>query len=499
MSYERSSRTLLLTSVLTLIFIIKIMSYLINNTVYSVDSWPLIRLSEHIAKDPTMKILDLQTYHAKYPVSTVFSVIFSETVGVDLYNFYAYIGVLILSLALTSLVYVLISQILEGHKRSLVLLSLVIYTPFVIYTSAYLKEVYSYPLALTLLLLYVKYIGKILWPVYLLLIIVLIMTHPLSSLMTAFFLATYVYISIVRWIKTGQRFSENNIKIVVLAIVLTSFYMIYNLLVKGLPIIFTLQDLMILIIYGVSIYGVLFIMYPSRKSLLISAPVLTLIGVSAYLGIAKDLPLQTSVLSHVVSLILLTALVINPLSRESVLSASILAPLTVSTLYVLTYAPWLSSITHRFLNYLVIPIMLSSIYMFMKRPRLTMIILMILLIISVATLYNTFTGKDPLIFYWRYVDKDLASTYFIKNYVVGNVLGSVKYSYLMGENIVSSDYISLSHVLERCISSDKSFIINSEEIIYGVPFSPLNYLRISENLFLCNDLLYNNLYNYIFK
>jgi hypothetical protein len=130
------------------------------------------------------------------------------------------------------------------------------------------------------------------------------------------------------------------------------------------------------------------------------------------------------------------------------------------------------------------------------KPRIIGLILLALLANTGIILYNVSTGRDPATYYWRYTVGDLALKNYVEQYTVTRLLGSVKYSYMLGEHLADTGSALIS-TLRACSSSGRIFIISREELYYGAPLSPLHYVKPSIDLFKGGGLVYSSLLDFI--
>jgi hypothetical protein len=174
-----------------------------NNAVFSTDSWPLIRLTQLLVENPWIKVMALSNRHAKWPSAILFSTVFVEVSGVSVYDFYAFLGAPVVAFTLAILLYVVLGGVFEELPRALSLLALLVYPSFTLFTSAYLKEVYAYPLAVLTLYLSMHTNKLSRWIGVLIASIALTLSHPLTSLIVIVYSLTVIYVDFVGDLKNG--------------------------------------------------------------------------------------------------------------------------------------------------------------------------------------------------------------------------------------------------------------------------------------------------------
>ena len=494
--FVKSSR-LILVVVLALISVSRIIPPTINNAVFSTDSWPLIRLTQLLLESPWIRVLSLSTYHAKYPLAVLFSLIYTEITSLDIYTFYAFLGAPLVTLALTILLYTLLSRVFEKLSSTLALLALLIYPSFALFTSAYLKEVYSYPLSLLLLLLTVLATRRSVWIVVFIVGLTLVLSHPLTPLIIVVSITTYIYIKLVERVKLGVIGSTKYGNLIVVSLTICTLYAVYTALVGPLYA-FSLIDIVVLTAYGVVLYATYFILYADSRGFAVLTIALLMVAVFTYISLTEGIQVGLNIAFYGLPLLLLVTGLYKPRSLEGHVIVSLLLPVAVGVLYTLTYAKFLVTITHRFLNYLVYPLAVSLLMISRIKPRVVLILVILTLLVnSYVILHSVSAGKDPVLFYWRYTIADMTLRNYVEKYSITRLVSSVKYSYMLSGEVagVSLDLIS---ILRSCSSTSSVLLITSyEEFIYGLPLSPLHYVRLTTDLFECSSVVYSSLENYI--
>jgi hypothetical protein len=216
------------------------------------------------------------------------------------------------------------------------------------------------------------------------------------------------------------------------------------------------------------------------------------------MSIAIGFSIHYTVICHSLPLFTLAILLADPVSREALFSIAALLPIATLTLYTLTYASWLATIAHRFLNYFVIPVVLSLMLLAKKLRKGVFVVLLTLFLSSSLALYNAYNGRDFITFYWRFTEMDIALARLIEGSAGSKVIAGVKYAYMLGDAYVNSNTIALSKALQACGALNNAVLaLNYDELVHGVPLSPLTYLKPLKNIVYCHSLVYSNLYNYL--
>jgi hypothetical protein len=216
------------------------------------------------------------------------------------------------------------------------------------------------------------------------------------------------------------------------------------------------------------------------------------------MSIAIGFSIPYTVICHSLPLFTLAILLADPVSREALFSIAALLPIATLTLYTLTYASWLATIAHRFLNYFVIPVTLSLMILAKKLRKGVFVVLLTLFLSSSLALYNAYSGRDFITFYWRFTEMDIALARLIEGSAGSKVLAGVKYAYMLGDAYVDSYAMALSKALQTCnVLSNAVLALSYDELVHGVPLSPLTYLKPLKNIVYCHSLVYSNLYSYL--
>lgn len=488
---------ILLVTVLVLATTSRIIPSLINNAVFSTDSWPLIRLTRLLVENPWIKVMSLSSRHAKWPSATLLSTVFVEVSGVSIYDFYAFLGAPLVVFTLALLLYVVLGGVFEELPRALSLLALLVYPSFTLFTSAYLKEVYAYPLAVLTLYLSMRTYKLSRWIGVLIASIALTLSHPLTSLIVIVYSLTLIYVDFVGELKNGVGGGVVYKWSLLATALLTSTLYTLHVFYAGPVYVFTLLDIVVLIAYTVFTYTTYLLIQGGGRGLGALALVVVLVTVVAYIGLVEGVPVGLSTIPYGLPLLLLLTGLLKPRGRDRGLTTPLLLPLCVGLLYTLTYAKWLASITHRFLNYLVYPIALSIGDLSRFKPRLAVLITVILVLNCYMVTYTASRGGDPILFYWRYSVVDVALKDFIEGYSNSRVLAGAKYSYMLGEDLAGTG-LNLVTALRSCGLTGNQLLVTSHgELVYGVPITPLQYVKPRLDLFKCSSVVYSSLENYV--
>jgi len=393
------------------------------------------------------------------------------------------------------LLYALLGRLASGLPRALALLALLAYPPFAVFTSAYLKEVYAYPLAATLLLAVAA--RRVKWLGVFVAALALVLAHPLAALMVIACTSTYVFIKVVERLKLGTADSLKHYRRVVATVLLLSSLYLAHVLLVGLPYVFTAADIVVLAAYGALLYLTYLVLYANPWGFSAVTTAVLLVSVAAYASAVEGIAIGLDVLPYGLPLLVLVLAFYKPEVDEADAAASLLLPLGVGVLYALTYARWLAGIVHRLLNYLVFPMALSLAAAARVKPRAALTLALILAANGCAALHRAAAGDDPLLFYWRYTAADLAFKSFVEKHAAEPVSASVKYSYMLGEEVASGGLLTPS-VLLTCSSTGRGLLaVGRGDLVHGVVLSPLHRFKVAGSVFECSGVVFNSVENYL--
>ncbi|QOR94584.1 hypothetical protein IMZ38_01195 [Thermosphaera chiliense] len=462
----------------------------------------MLRLAALLEAEPGVRMLELATHHAKYPSAVVSSLTYTLVTGVDLYSFYAFIGAPLLSLALGILFYALLRRFFQPLASSLGALALAIYPSFTLFTSAYLKEVYAHPVALTLLLLMAVGGGKSRWLGIATACMGLVLSHPLTSLITLAYLTTLMYVRVVDALKNpgleGLRAYSSTIYATALLGVACAVFA-WRI---GMPVPLNPETTAMLVAYGLVFYASYLVLFSIRHDGLIAMLTPSLL---VFELISHQYSVFTEALKNTLWLLLyatpLAFLAATPRKSGRGEPAPLspvpaVLPVAATVLYVSAHAGFAASIVHRFLNYLVYPVGLGLAKASKTRPFATCLLAIVLLASSTMLVYEASTGGDSLTFYWRYTVMDLELKSFVEAHSSSRLLGSAKYWYMLGEEHASIDLGLVAALADEGLGR-RLLVFSTEELRYGFPVSPLHYVKPCFSMQAIRGLVYSNSYSFI--
>ena len=481
--------------ILALVFtvLIRLTPVIYTGNVFSNDSWILVHVAQYISLNPgsrVFKLYDSLGYHVYYPCSILESIVYSYVTGVNLVFFYKFIGAPVLSTAMFISTYVLARR--RGFNPYASVASALapsLIPSFTLYTSAYLKEFYAH--VVFILLVYIASVFKsmslkhalILAP---LLSVALVLSHPLTSIMSIIILLGYIYVNISWFITRREQFKINTSTLVALVYVASVFTAHSFLVAKGFMVAST-SDILVFSTYTASFY-LAYTLLGSRLTAILAL-------IATLLSSTVLLKLMTTPITPIMALFTapFVALVFNRRKGSysspgfSGLTASVLLTITVAYLYLSTYMVEALSVVHRVLNYVVYALIPVLAGLTERSKRVSTVLLTLLATTSVVVTVLTSMGLNPLLFYWRYTDQDVTTMAFVEQYSTTVVYGDPKYS--QASRVVTS--IPLGFLRDTC-GFKGVFLLSIDNLVYGVPLSPVDFYTLSNTITTCRSSVFTN-------
>ncbi|MEM4470035.1 MAG: hypothetical protein QXE66_02410 [Desulfurococcaceae archaeon] len=481
--------------------IVRLIPVLVTGMPFSNDVWPLIRIAQALNNGTSIGALygdPVYGHHAQWPFSVLMAMLYSNVAGISPLFYYQYVGTCLVGLVLALLAYVLGNRLFGEHAEpALFALALSAYPSFVLYTSAFLKEVYAHLIALAFLIWVLtssRWGAYFLAPVF---TVSLVLGHPLPSIILALVLALHYVDERVQAFRGRKAPERVSWRLAALALVLLVATIAYNaVVVKEWPILLNSVDAMLLITYAVTVYAAYVLLGDGGSSCLFGALATAAIVITVR---AITSPLSYSLLLYVAPpLTVFLASTIKSVRRsgDSSLRAVTATPLLliISTgfLYITTYFTQVLGLLHRLLNYLVYVTAVLMAGMARRSIGKTAAIACACVAITLASVCTASTGLDPLLFYWKYSKVDGELEVYIARFLAGaGIHGDPKYSYFMAGLV---NYIPLNALVDTCRWLDRSqdlLLLSSSDLKYGIPVSPVDFVKIGENVFTCGDLVFN--------
>ncbi|MEM1880021.1 MAG: hypothetical protein QXE28_03680 [Desulfurococcaceae archaeon] len=492
----RANHVVLFTVIVAFTVLTRLIPVLYTGYSFSNDVWILVRISEYLSENPSTPVYSLVevfSYHVEYPASILESIVYSSITGLPIAEFYRHTGVVVLSLAMAFSVYSFAGLLAVNFKpRVLSVLALSLIPSFTIYTSSYLKEVYAH--ALIPLLLCVLLQPRELTVSRLLTVLVLsvavVLSHPLASAVLSATLVSYLFIDYTGSLvsrKQRVRFDSTRILLLVPVLLFTT----YSLFVTS-PVAVSFKDTVILAVYALFTYSSYTLLGDVASGVLITIALAPALVALIYTVTAPVAPFLLAL--FVVPIGLLVAYKTGLEEVDKIRNACLL-PVATLVLYVLTYMVEALSIIHRIANYVVYAFIPVCIGIGEKSRKVHYSLLLLLTLFTVTLSTLTALGGNPYTFYWRYGDYDFVLrelTIAVDHNVV--IYGDPKYSYMV-EEVKQVDYS-----VARDFCTTRGFLaVSRDNFLYGVPVTPLDYVRLPGNLDQCRSRVFDAGYVYVYS
>jgi len=468
---------------------------------FSTDIWPLITLSQTLYSNPWHRIWDdsvFKGHHNKWPAVIFEGAIYTSVTGLDVEFFFRYVGVLITQLIVMLSFFSFVKRRLGVAPALMSLYALTSLPSLIVFTSATLKEVYSYPFAALLLLILFSR-GYKLRKYFLLTLtaIALVASHPLTPLIVIAFIASYIFAIFVDYVKGGFRALElSGVRSLSASLILvTAIYILYMALYgsRGLIYRFSLGDYAKLGIIAISIYGWYFLV---GKDAIYFLPFMALGVTGLFISMSHRLINSTLAMYIAPAVIMLAPAIRRMWCRDIyIILSSISLPILVSMLYIAT-TPVLMSILHRVLNCALVTAVAAVVYFAWRGGMLRIYAVVATLIgvaLSIATAINIAVGMDPLVYYWRYSEGEVQGILTIARYMdYKGICGDSKIFYFVGHSIEVDIVCGLE--LFQSSRIERPMVLYIDNLRYGYVLSPIdiypiyNFSKVLEKV----SLVYNS-------
>lgn len=496
-------KTISLLVLLVSACLLRLIPYIATTQPFSTDVWPLILFSDKLIREPDLKIWDdtaFDGHNNRWPALLLASTQYSILTGLRPEYFLSFTGVVIVTVEIVLTTYILLRELL-GSASILSLYAIAVVPSFTLFTSTLLKEVYSYPLMILFLLMTLRSskrnrVRDIL--VLTLVSLILVLSHPLSPLMSILFTASYLYAVLVEKAGRGVLHGLSGARGIYVLSLFTILYTMYNFTYafRGGVIALSYSDFTGLLVIAVAVYGSYMVFKQGPRYVIV--PVVMAIAFSTLIlnyGGALSFSMPTLIL-YIAPVVLL----LLPLARLLVVEdaydsyyASVLLPITLILFYVLLIDPLYLSVMHRVLNYVsfLIPIVVETMDKHDK-PLLRLYRLLAIassLIICSMVILEVSLGSDPVAFYWRYTVGEVIGFTEVRKLYDGVICGDSKVAYFYGNANASA-----LCMLQEYSGSRGLYLYYMDNFKYGYVLSPLDVLRLRSpcEYYAGHDLLYNN-------
>ncbi|ADV64789.1 hypothetical protein [Desulfurococcus mucosus] len=462
-----SGRSFLVFLVFTATLLIHVAPFLYTLHPFSTDVWPLIRVSERLVSEPWVKIYDdsaFDGYNNRWPGIALASAVASLLTGLNVPFVYGILMAAALSIAMCTGFYAVARRLGGSVLSTAAMMAL---PSFTVFTSAALKEVYSYPLmaSAALVILAGSRLGFL--TALPLLAAAQVVTHHLSTLMTIVIFAEAGVLELVDAFTRGLRASGFYRRAIPYSLLTAAMAYTY-MEAAGSRIIAEAVDPwdMVTAALYLALYTAIYAASRGRPESPAWRGVVS--GLLLTAAVAPAVWLSWGFYSYDASSIIPYAagfiLVLSTPRRETVLSNAA----AVSAAGVLSFTafskPGMGSIAHRVLNYAAIYLGFTVV----KETRTACVIALAGFIIASGVMAQLLLGMDQASFYWVYRDGDSAAAGFLESFTGDTgVIGDAKL-YYMEEMRLRVDTALLLRLLYtgRC-PSNSIIAVSSENVLKG--------------------------------
>jgi len=499
----RKLEALLLAFVIVSMILARISPAYFSGSLFSTDVWPLYRSSQEILSNPGAKIWDdslFDGYNNHWPGVILSASFLSSLTAIPLEDIYAYALTAACSLASGILFYSVLRLFFSRKASALSLIIFGFFPSFLVFTSSPLKEVYAYPISLSIIFSALKPLagrkisrGEALS--FALLAAALALTHHLAALMTSGFLfgvsAVLSFLKIKGLLRPQSRASSLPLSVagLITASAASAYFLIYGS--SGLKIPIAPSAAITYALYAVLIYGGFLILYRKPSPLEQIAVIVTvLVGSSLFLlmgnlipGIVPKLSMMYWYFIPAAALLVLLSLPIEDV-RILAISAGMGLLILLNILFILFSEPAFSSIIHRFLNYLALLFPFPAAYAFTRKSRpaklFSIFAIAITLLSGIAVLHNIVSIGPDISYSWYYPRCECSGFDAISSFSPPSIqlAGDVKVSYYfsMLRNVQQLPYLELEYLSSNSIKNTV-FIAYTANFIYGLKIQ-LNMYKI---------------------
>ncbi len=474
-----------LYATVTTAILLRLAPVLVSGTIFSLDTWPLIRDAQMAAYKEVPIYSDnvLSGYHNHWPGIILESIALSKLLGLPLSNIYSTYMVLVIATALV------IASILITSSRSMGAAAIVLFPSLLIYTSAPLKEAYSLPLLiLSLHLILNRSDSSRGWLIVLtLLVIGIAVGHNLAGYMLlGSTVSLLFYHGILRFKDPLYNvvIPKGVIRGLILTLIIIPTYNMlqYSALVRlglaGMSMGRSLVDLGV--IFPVFYLGLFLIR--SGRALKIFAAALAVSGlillsltgntISVVPGLYYSMDMNAVLIGLDILLGFVFVAAVRPGTVHSVYSRSALLFISSNIAYIVLMNPLLTGILHRFLNYIGILVGVSVAGIRRATGSLQGL-LALYIVVSIAgsslLTYSTITISTPLTYHWLYTEGEVRGLDIIDSYIPRGfiVVGDDKIAYYYTDLRKTDPQGIIGMLKAGSLGDNEIFILYAENYRFG--------------------------------
>ncbi|MEM2499339.1 MAG: hypothetical protein QXI94_04195 [Sulfolobales archaeon] len=488
------SKKLLVAVVVAVAALVRLLPAVAAGHYFSTDVWPLIKTAYRMIEKPDLRFwnhTELGGYHNRWPASIISGVIYSEITSLDAAVFFRYAGVVAVSTCLTLFAYAVASRVSSVRRASICSLVFSATPSFVVFTTTILKEVYSYPIAAALVLVTIRRPHGRALPAALALSIALVTSHPLTPVILASAMASYLFTRLFGENSPRLR-REEALWVGATSAVLAAVYAVYAAFYswEGLKLKLGIHDLVALVAIATAVYGWYALNRGGRvRSSLLLAPVALAATILSSVHLVDT---SIALYALVPGFMLLALLLKRSGVPWSVVPNSILLPITTAALYVFLAQPALVPIAHRVLNYVVWAVAIAP-ALLKPDSKLIDLLQLAVLIAGMGVSTSALLFGDSTTYYWVYREAEL-DVLRLAPLLPAKICGDAKIQYILGSEVEVSAVCGFEAL--RGSRRGGPLVLYVDNLRYGYVLSPVDRysVRSFDTVKSGLNLLYSNLY-----
>ena len=509
---------------IAIIVIARLIPSILFEQLYSTDSWPLLYDVKVLEENPDAQIFNdklFDGYNNHWPLVIVFTRIVSLMTSLNSKEALKIYIPLVNGLG-SLILMVLFKKITGKDTCSYILPLILLMMPsLLVFTSAATKETFAHPLFYLILFLGLLNGNGIDKKTVLLIAIAsisLVFSHHLTTMILAVTITITATYTRLRRILLGEFMRNYPVSAIIIVFIpaLIHAIVIGGNVLLSIVALHDIFDLFLYILFFASLFSILLrwksddINFKGKGFLLsigLTLMIMWIILASTRSSIIYGIqPMGLDVLFYSLPLIpapMLIYIGLKKLSRNGkhVYVLSLLSSIIGIALYFAIGNPLATSILHRVINFLLIPVSMAyaSILMSGKRVFKVSALLIVVLILTAAfiTEYRLFTGEDNISYYWIY----RSSEYYAMEYVLSHagidkieIVGDSKVYYLGQAFNISVDTTSIGDLFKGKVSN-RTYYFYKDNFVKGFVIS-LSIIKPdldTKALLYRNNLLYNSI------
>lgn len=474
---------LTLVILVMLAILLRLMPSYLTKSPFSTDVWPLIRISKKLMSNPNAKIwVDklFDGYNNHWPGTVLSCALISLITSINIIATYSILMPSVIVVAM----YFLFSSLLKrlGYERIPRALSasyLLLVPSLLVFTAPCLKEVYAYPLALTVLL--APFLGDRRWLAVLILASVsLSITHHLASLATIAMLGGASFLLTCRKVLGRRNYITSVKQLAVSTLVMMTIFAFYYAVYGsgGSSPKISLEDALIYLAYAVPTYAFACMSTCCARArsstwLIASIIAMSMPTIQTFVSIVPGISIQGSrpeVYSLPIALTMLLYAILRPFRSSNVYLVPLALFIAATSMYIVFTNPLIP--LHRILNYMsfLCAFMLADIGSYENTGKVIATILTTLTLVSSITCTTMIVScEDPLGSGWLYKRSDVFLINFLSKVYNGKeaLAGDNRISFALSMVMKVSVTKALKLLVMGTTCSNTIYVYDWYDLTYG--------------------------------